>query len=140
MQQDKDGYLIKTIQQYGKGLLSFIRWRVNDEEDARDILQDIWYQLMTMLNTAPVEQTGAWRYRVARNKIIDKYRKHTESLLDDVYGGDGDEEPDYTVILFPDDATPETEYLRELFWKQLYDALDELPEIQKQVFVWHELE
>ena len=37
-------------------------------------------------------------------------------------------------------ATPETEYLRNLFWEQLFIALDELPEEQKQVFMWQELE
>lgn len=137
MREEKNSYLLTTIKDHGKGLLSFITRRVNNDADAQDILQDIWYQLSLMINTAPIEQTGAWLYRVARNKITDRYRKHSESLLDDVFGVD---EPDYCTILYPDSATPETEYLRGLFWEQLYAALDELPEEQKQVFVWNELE
>ena len=139
MLDDKNSYLLKTIQDYGKGLLSFIRGRVNNDADAEDILQDIWYKLSSAVNTSPVEQTSAWLYRVARNAITDKYRKRSESLLDDIFGND-DEDPDYREILCSDSATPETEYVRNLFWKQLITALDELPEEQKQVFVWHELE
>lgn len=138
MREDKNSYLLKTIQDYGKGLLSFIRGRVKSDADAQDILQDIWYSLSLIVNTSPVEQTSAWLYKVARNKITDKYRKRSESLLDDLM--EDEEDPDYSSILFSDSKTPETEYLRNLFWKQLFIALDELPEAQKQVFVWHELE
>ena len=109
MREDKNSYLLKTIQDYGKGLLSFIRGRVKNDEDAQDILQDIWYSLSRVVNTAPVEQTSAWLYKVARNKITDKYRKRSESLLDDLF--EDEEEPDYSSILFSDSKTPETEYI-----------------------------
>lgn len=138
MREDKDSYLIKTIQDYGKGLLSFIRGRVNNDADAQDILQDIWYSLSSFVNTSPVEQTGAWLYKVARNKITDKYRKRSESSLDAIFSDD--DEPDYNTILFSESGNPETELVRELFWEQLYAALDELPEEQKEVFILHELE
>ena len=138
MPEDKDIYLLKTIQDYGKGLLSFITRRVNNDADAEDILQDIWYQLSLVINTSPIEQTGAWLYKVARNKITDKYRKHSESLLADMFSDE--EEPDYINILYSDSNTPETEYLRNIFWRELFKALDELPEEQKQVFIWQELE
>jgi RNA polymerase sigma factor (sigma-70 family) len=137
MPEDQNTYLLKTIQDYGKGLLSFITRRVNSEADAEDILQDIWYQLSLMINTSPIEQTSAWLYKVARNKITDKYRKHSESLLDDILK---DDEQDFSTILYSDSESPEMVYLRNLFWEQLYAALDELPEEQKQVFIWHELE
>jgi len=140
MPEEKNIYLTQTIHNYGKGLLSFIRGKVSSEADAQDILQDIWFSLSSVVNTSPVEQTGAWLYKVARNKITDKFRKRRESLLDDVFTEDEDGEQDYSEILFPDVATPETEYLKNLFWEQLYAALQELPEEQKQVFVWHELE
>jgi len=138
MQEEKNNYLIKTIQEYGKGLLSFIRGKVKSDDDAEDILQDIWYSLSTVVNTAPVEQTGAWLYKVARNKITDRHRKRKESLFNDVFAED--EEMDYSAFLFPDANTPETEFLRKLFWKQLFAALEELPEDQKQVFIWQELD
>lgn len=138
MREDNNSYLLKTIQDYEKGLLSFIRGRVKSDADAQDILQDIWYSLSLIVNTSPVEQTSAWLYKVARNKITDKYRKRSESSLDDLF--EDDEDLDYSSILFSDSTTPETEYLKNLFWKQLFIALDELPEEQKQVFVWQELE
>jgi RNA polymerase sigma factor (sigma-70 family) len=138
MREDNHSYLLKTIQDYGKGLLSFIRGRVKSDADAQDILQDIWYSLSLIVNTSPVEQTSAWLYKVARNKITDKYRKRSESSLDDLF--EDDEDLDYSSILFSDSSTPETEYLRNLFWKQLFIALEELPEEQKQVFIWQELD
>lgn len=138
MREENNSYLLKTIQDYGKGLLSFIRGRVKSDADAQDILQDIWYSLSLIVNTSPVEQTSAWLYKVARNKITDKYRKRSESSLDDLF--EDDEDLDYSSILFSDSTTPETEYLKNLFWKQLFIALDELPEEQKRVFVWQELE
>lgn len=142
MPEEKNSYLLKAIKDYGQSLLSFIRRRVKSDADAEDILQDVWYQLSSVVNASPVEQTGAWLYRVARNKITDKYRKRSESLLDDIFG-DGeqdDDEPDYSAILLTETHTPETEMLRNLFWEQLLTALDELPEEQKQVFIWQELE
>jgi RNA polymerase sigma factor (sigma-70 family) len=142
MPQDKDSHIIQTIASYGKSLLGFIRKRVKNDADAEDILQDVWYQFSNVVNAEPIEQTSAWLYKVARNKILDKHKKRTETLLDDMLPDDGtdDDAPDFKAILFTDATTPETQYLRNLFWEQLFIALDELPEAQKQVFVWHELE
>ena len=142
MPQDKDSHIIQTIASYGKSLLGFIRKRVKSDADAEDILQDVWYQFSSVVNAQPIEQTSAWLYKVARNKILDKHKKHTETLLDDMLPDDGtdDDAPDFKAILFTDATTPETEYLRNLFWEQLFIALDELPEVQKQVFIWQELE
>ena len=79
---------------------------------------------------------------MARNKILDKHKKHTETLLDDMLPAteDDDDAMDFQAILMTEATTPETEYVRNLFWEQLFFALDELPEEQRQVFIWHELE
>lgn len=143
MQQEKDNHIISTIKAYGKNLLGFIRKRVNNDADAEDILQDVWYQFSALVNSEPIEQTGAWLYKVARNKISDKHKKKSETLLDDLFTpGDEDDDStsDFKDILMPDESTPETEYLRNLFWEQLFTALDELPEDQKQVFIWQEMD
>lgn len=142
MPQDKNSYLLETIKSYSKGLLGFIRKRVKNDADAEDILQDVWYQLSNVVNVAPIEQTSAWLYRVAKNRISDKHKKHTETLLEDMLNNEEDEEgaPDFKSILMAETTTPETEYLRNLFWEQLFVALDELPESQRQVFIWQELE
>jgi len=141
MPEEKNSTIIEAITSYGKNLLGFIRRRVKSEADAEDILQDVWYQFSSVLNSEPIEQTGAWLYKVARNKILDKHKKHSELLMDDLLPDeDADDGPDFKAILLTDSGTPETHYLRGLFWGQLFYALDELPPQQKQVFIWHELE
>ncbi|RYY34770.1 MAG: RNA polymerase sigma factor [Sphingobacteriaceae bacterium] len=143
MPEDKNSHVLHTISAYGKKLLGFIRQRVKNDADAEDIMQDVWYQFSSVVNSEPIEQTGAWLYRVARNKIIDKHKKKTETLLDDMIVQDNDDEDgiaEFTAILLPETNTPETAYLRNLFWDELFAALDELPENQRQVFIWHELD
>ena len=141
MPEQKENYIVDTIKAYGKSLMGFIRKRVSNDADAEDILQDVWYQLSNVVNGEPIEQTGAWLYRVAKNKIIDKHKKHRESLFDDFFTDEEQEgESNFLDFLMVEESTPETAYVRNLFWEQLFMALDELPEEQKQVFVWHELE
>lgn len=137
--------IASVVGQFGKRLLSFIRRRVDNEADAEDILQDIWQQLTLTVDTEPIEQLSGWLFKVARNKIIDRSRKKKpeslESLLDIFTGdGEGEADPDFTGILLDDSENPETAYLRALFWKTLREALDELPQEQRDVFVWNELD
>jgi RNA polymerase sigma factor (sigma-70 family) len=143
MPEERESHIISTIKAYGKNLLGFIRKRVKSDADAEDILQDVWYQFSNLVNSEPIEQTGAWLYKVARNKITDKHKKKSETLLDDLFSS-GDESDDDTSsfkdLLMPEESTPETEYMRNIFWEQLFSALDELPEEQKQVFIWQEMD
>jgi RNA polymerase sigma factor (sigma-70 family) len=132
--------IIQTVTSYSKQLLGFIRQRVNTDEDAEDILQDVWFQLSSVPEIEAIEQIGSWLYRVARNRIIDKYRKQKPDSLEDYGYEDEDGEFYFKDILLADDGTPETVYMKELFWEQLGIALAELPENQRQVFVWNELE
>ena len=137
---DKKPNIIQTVTSYSKQLLSFIRQRVNTDEDAEDILQDVWFQLSSVPEIEAIEQVSSWLYRVARNRIIDKYRKQKPESLEDFGYEDEDGEFNFKEILLADETTPETVYLKELFWEQLTMALDELPENQRQVFIWNELE
>lgn len=127
-----------SIKEYGKKLFAFIRGRVRTEEDAEDILQDVWYQLYN--TSEAIDQVGAWLYRVARNKIIDRYRKKSPELLDDQGYEDEEGELHLKEILLADPGNPETEYLKSLFWKELNEGLNELPKEQKEVFILNELE
>ena len=129
--------IIQVVRDYGKRLFYFIRGRVNTDEDAEDILQDVWYQFSNVMNSEPIEQTSAWLYRVARNRIIDKYRRQQTDSFEEMYTDEGSEFSLNEILLA---ETPEMENLRDLFWEKLFAALDELPEEQKQVFVWNELE
>ncbi|QRR04176.1 sigma-70 family RNA polymerase sigma factor [Dyadobacter sandarakinus] len=139
MSQSKPN-IIQTVRSYSKQLLGFIRQRVNTDEDAEDILQDVWYQLSNVPELDAIEQIGSWLYRVARNRIVDKYRKQKPESLEDFGYEDEDGMFSFKEILLADDTTPESAYLKELFWEQLTLALGELPEEQRQVFVWNELE
>jgi RNA polymerase sigma factor (sigma-70 family) len=133
--------IIQAVRDYGRRLFYFIRGRVNTYEDAEDILQDVWYQFSNVIDTEPIEQTSAWLFRVAKNRIIDKYRRpQTASLEEELVGDDEESNFSFREILLAENSTPETEHLRNLFWQQLFTALDELPEEQRQVFIWNELE
>lgn len=129
-----------AVREYGKRLFRFIRGRVDNDADAEDLLQEVWYQFSRVLRVEPIEQVGAWLFRVARNKLTDRYRRTTPDSLDALVYEDEDGALDFRNILLADNQTPETEYLRELFWEDLMAALDELPEAQRNVFVWNELE
>jgi RNA polymerase sigma factor (sigma-70 family) len=134
----------KLVTEYQPRLKSFIRKRVSNREDAEDILQDVFYQLIKAVeNTAnPIEQVAAWLYRVARNTIINKGKKKKEEEFPVTgYDDEGDILKDFSEILFNDDnPTPETEYLRSQVWTELELALSELPAEQREVFELTELD
>lgn len=130
----------QTIKEYSRRLLGFIKQRVSGNEDAEDILQDVFYQFAA--STEPIEQAGNWLFTVARNKITDKYRKQTLPLADDVFGTSATDEDsfDWKEMVLASDDNPETEYLRSLFWEELQTALNELPAEQRDAFVKNEIE
>jgi RNA polymerase sigma factor (sigma-70 family) len=129
-----------VINRFGNRLLGFIRQRVNNEADAEDVLQDVWQQLTLAADSGPIEEVGSWLFKVARNKITDRYRKKKpESLEDLLIMEDEHGVLNFSNILLDDSNNPETAHLRSLFWKTLDEALEELPEEQRAVFVWNEL-
>ena len=131
--------ITQTINAYSKRLLGFIRKRVKNEADAEDILQDVFYQFIG--NTQPIDQVTSWLFTVARNKIIDRKRKHKPDLLEDIYPDkDGELTFDWTDIFTEENENPETDYLRNLFWEELTTALAELPEEQRSVFMMNEMD
>lgn len=143
-QQPEKDNVESLIKEYQPQLKSFIRKRVSNKEDAEDILQDVFYQLVKTVESAvnPIEQVAAWLYRVARNTIINKGKKKQEDELP-ASGYDEDESilTDFSEILFNDDnPTPETEYLRSLVWHELEAALSELPPEQREVFELTEID
>jgi RNA polymerase sigma factor (sigma-70 family) len=141
---DEQNYRIaETIEREQTRLRNFIRQRVLDESDAEDILQEVFYELVQAYRLMkPVEQVGAWLFRVARNRIIDRFRKRRpEAARSNT--PDGEEEGElfpWEDLLPSPDAGPEAAYAREVLLEELDAALDELPEEQREVFVAHELE
>ena len=129
-----------TVNQYGKQLLGFIRGKVETDEDAEDVLQDVWYQLSKLDELISIESISGWLYRVAKNKITDRFRKKKSEALDDFSFESEDGEINFKDILLTDSRTPEDEYFKKLFWDELMHALDELPEKQRSVFIQNELD
>ena len=140
MAEQREKTITGAMAEYGKRLFQFIRGRVRTNADAEDIAQEVWYQFSKMVDVAPIEQVSGWLFRVARNKVTDSYRKQKPELLEDFAYEDEEGDTLFKDILLADFNTPETETLRELFWEELFEALDELPEKQRDVFVWNELE
>ncbi len=133
----------QTVTAERNRLFNFIKKRVSDPGDAEDILQDVFYQLWQGYDTIEnVERITSWLFRVARNKIIDRYRKlkpisfsEIESVL--AY----DEAPLLLADIIGDtSSSPDDVYTRELIWESIEEVLAELPKSQREVFVWHELE
>ena len=136
----------KIITDHQPRLKSFIRKRVSNKEDAEDILQDVFYQLIKAVENTlnPIEQVSAWLYRVTRNTIINRgKKKQEESFPVSQYDEDGNIMKDFSELLFYDDnavVTPETEYLRSLVWQEFEMALSELPPEQREAFELMEMD
>ena len=140
-QREKENIIAQTVKNYGGKLLSFIRPKVNNSEDAEDILQEVWYQFSNLTNISEIVNVSAWLYTVSRNKITDSYRKKkTENLEDFVYENEDGTFSIKDILLLDDSENPELLAFREEVWKALFSALDELPEKQKLVFTEHEIE
>jgi len=133
---EQDQLIAEAVGRDETRLRSFIRKRVLDTGDAEDVLQDVFYELIeTYRLMKPVEQVTAWLYRVARNRITDLFRrKKAVSLSDPVDDGEAFED-----LLPSEDAGPDAIYARNLLLDALDDALDELPENQREAFIAHEL-
>ena len=141
MSDERHFSITETVQQFGKRLFGFVRGKVKTTEEAEDILQDVWYQFSRLSNLDELENVSAWLYRVAQNRVTDNYRKKkTENLEDFTYENDENEISFKEILLLDENASPELALFKEEFWSELMQALDELPENQKEVFLLNEIE
>lgn len=135
--------VLDAVKQYGGRLFGFIRDRVKTEEDAEDILQDVWYQLSRVVDLEQISSLSGWLYEVARNRITDRYRRTRELTFTDAAREDDDDDMDLSLddllLVDPDSADDSTGF-RDLIWDELMQALAELPENQRTVFIQNELE
>jgi RNA polymerase sigma factor (sigma-70 family) len=136
----KSQNIIQTIKDYGARLFGFIRNRVGTDEDAEDILQDVWYQLSSQAKLEDIESISGWLYRVARNKITDTYRRKKSQWQEEAFSYGEEDEWRLPAFLISESYDAETELVRKLFRDALLNALQELPREQRNVFVWNELE
>lgn len=126
-------------------LLSFIRNRVSTTEEAEDILQDVFFQFVSGYETIEsLDRVTSWLFSVARNKIIDRYRRDAARPKRTDLGVKAAAEEDAPITLqeiLPDlGNTPEDRYFREVIWDAVMDALDELPAEQREIFILNEIE
>jgi RNA polymerase sigma factor (sigma-70 family) len=142
MMAEQDQRISEAIDRDKTRLRNFIRRRVADPSDAEDILQEVFYELVeTYRLMKPIEQVGAWLFRVARNRITDLFRKRKpEASTNDPVVAEEGEFLTLEDLLPSRDAGPEAAYARTVLLAELEDALEELPEEQREVFLAHEIE
>jgi len=123
-------------------LRNFIRRRVPDASDAEDILQEVFYELVEANRLLmPIDHVTGWLFRVARNRITDLFRKKKPELSSNLAVENDEGELLHFEDLLPSpDAGPDAVYVRRVLLEELEEALDELPEEQRQVFIAHEIE
>ncbi len=139
MTEEQDRSISQTVAREGSRLRRFIGSRVPDASDAEDLLQEVFYELVEAVRLLhPIDQAGAWLFRVARNRIIDRFRKRGPEGSREV--SIDDEGFALDDLLSSHEAGPEATYTRGVLLDELDAALDELPEEQREVFVAHELE
>jgi RNA polymerase sigma factor (sigma-70 family) len=140
----QDRELTATVQRERSRLLGFIRRRIDDAAEAEDVLQEALYELvLAQRMLQPVEQAGAWLARVARNRIIDRFRRRRplRSLDEPPAAADPDDaEGAFDALLPPADGGPETDVMRGALLGEIEAALAELPAEQREVFLAHEIE
>ena len=144
MALEQDERISEVVKREHSRLRNFIRRRVPDPRDAEDILQDVFYELVEANRLLmPIEHVTGWLFRVARNRIIDLFRKKRPENFSDVAVAHEDDEGELLRLedLLPSvDASPEALYARSVLLDELELAVEELPEEQREVFIAHELE
>jgi RNA polymerase sigma factor (sigma-70 family) len=132
----------EAFERYRERLASFIRRRVPDRFDAEDIFQDVLYEFLESADSGySIEQIGAWLFRVARNRITDLFRKKKPQLFGDLSAPVSDEESvSFEDVLPSPDAGPDAAFARNVLMRELTQAIEELPEEQRRVFIAHEIE
>src|ERR1700685_2216563 len=143
---EQDQRIAEAIDLEKARLRTFIRRRLADRSDAEDILQEVFYEFVeTYRLMKPIEQAGAWLFRVARNRITDLFRKKKPVSFSDMNaaanaGPDEEERLNIEDFLPSGDAGPDVTYARSVLIEELEAALEELPADQRSAFVAHEME
>ena len=139
---EADQRISEVVRREQSRLLSFIRRRVPDARDAEDIAQEVFYELVRANRLLmPVDHVTSWLYRVARNRIIDLFRKKKPESFSEAAIDTGEDELLRIEDLLPSpDDGPEAVYARRALMEELELAVAELPEDQRAVFVAHEID
>jgi|SRR6267142_2884595 len=139
---DQDQQISQVVVRERSRLLNFIRRRVPDPLDAEDILQDVFSELVEANRLLmPIDHIAGWLFRVARNRIIDLFRKKKPVLFTEAdIAGEDEASLHFEDLLPSPDAGPDAVYARGVLFAAFDLALSELPPEQREVFVAHEIE
>ena len=141
MALEQDQRITEVVKREQSRLRNFIRRRVPDEFDAEDVSQDVFYRLVEANRLLmPIDHVTGWLFQVARNRITDLFRKKKPENFSDVTVETADLSLLLEDLLPSPEAGPDALYVRSVLLDELEDALDELPEEQRQVFIGHEIE
>lgn len=138
---EQNKQILQTINGEKQRLLGFIRQRVPSLHDAEDVLQEVFYELVEMYRlTKPIDQTVAWMFTVARNKINDLYRRKKVDALEEIIVTMNDEDENLSLFDIIPNSSNQDPMLQETILEALSEALADLPTHQRLVFELHELE
>jgi RNA polymerase sigma factor (sigma-70 family) len=139
---EQDQWIAQAVERDGFRLRNYIRKHVVNLEATEDILQEVFCELIEAYRLLkPIEQVSAWLFRVARNRIIDRFRgRKVESLSQPKYGEDDDEAVSLEDLLPSPESGPEAAYARSVLLEEIDEALEEMPPEQRSVFIAHEWE
>jgi RNA polymerase sigma factor (sigma-70 family) len=125
-----DRRIVEIVERERARLRNFIRRRVPHAEDVEDILQEVFSELVEAnRRLMPIDHVSGWLFRVARNRIVDLLRRREPARLDEI-----------EELVEAETSDPEVEYARRRLADELRQALSELPEEQRAVFMAHEIE
>jgi RNA polymerase sigma factor (sigma-70 family) len=131
MTSEQDQRISDVVDREQPRLRGFIRRRVPDPRDAEDILQDVFSELVEANRLLmPIDHVTGWLFRVARNRIIDLFRRTRRESFSETLED----------LLPSPEAGPESVYARHVLLEELESAIGELPPEQREVFIAHELE
>src|SRR5215472_18524862 len=99
---DQDQRIAEVVKREQLRLRNFIRRRVADPRDVEDILQDVFYKLVEANRLLmPIDHITGWLFRVARNRIIDLFRKTKKESLHEGFGVDDEDNESHFEDLLP---------------------------------------
>ncbi len=139
---EQDQWIAQAMERDQSRLRNYIRKHVPDREATEDILQEVFIELIEAYRLLkPIEQVSAWLFRVAKNRIIDRFRgRKLESLTAAKYCDDDDVPVSLEDLLPSPDSGPEAVFARSVLLDEIDEALQEIPEEQRAVFIAHEWE
>lgn len=142
MNAEQDQGIIRVVKNEQARLRRFIRRHVVDSGEAEDILQEVFYELVDAYRLMkPIEQVGNWLMRVARNRIIDRFRKKRHEALPEAEFADADGETlNWDELLPSEDAGPDALFARNVLMQQIEAAIESLPKLQREIFIAHEFD